>query len=170
MGGGDARDWTRPKDPSLWDSVRTIADPNRLPSYLDTQLWGVQKTQQVRFASALDELTLVYDQLVQAEFVHPVAWLVGLQYQNGGPVGFPPMANWQPQIIYGLGGGRFPQDFPPVAFSDLFSHLTVVGPTPAKTVIVSARAVVTPNPGAAFPHVASFTFGAFAAPQVWENT
>jgi hypothetical protein len=151
-----------------WRELKHAGDGSapREPGSLDWRTWGRQSTESVLFASLADELPVDFGQLINAEFNRPLAWLVGLSLSqatgllpNTLGVGF--------RIIWGLGEGRFIEDVPVILYNSSAFVVQTVGPRPAQSVYVSATALAAPNAGASFPLQASFTAGAFAAPQVW---
>jgi hypothetical protein len=152
-----------------WDRLKeTGAGAPPLPAQSDWQQWGRNNSRSVTFAAAAEDHLLDFEQVVQAKYEHPTAWMVGLNATQSGS----PTDNLivTVQIIYGLGSGRFVQETTlsmtaiPLVPGPI---LTVVGPVPAQTIIVSGRAVATSSAAGTFPRTRAFTFGAFVAPQVW---
>jgi hypothetical protein len=153
----------------VWDQLKHAGNgnPAREPSHLDWRTWGRQVTKSVTFASLADELPVDFEQLINAEFERPLAWLVGLQMSQATGL-LPNTMGVAFTIIWGLGEGRFIEEVPAIVYNSSSSLVQTIGPRPAQSIYVSARALVAPNAGApTFPLEASFTLGAFAAPQVW---
>ena len=139
----------------------------REPTYLEWKQWGSENTVEFEFPDDSERL-INFGQTLLAGFHHPVGWLVAfnLTGNTGGTV--PDIAKFFAVVTYGLGRGRFRSlvqvgTLSPVSPGPL---VVTVGPTPAETIQVEGSALVTPS-GAIFPKRSTFTFGAFAAPQVW---
>ena len=139
----------------------------REPTYLEWKQWGSENTIEFEFPDDATRL-INFGQTLLAGFHHPVGWLVAfnLTAHNAGPG--PDIAIFSALVTYGLGRGRFRSLVSVGTLSGASPGplVVTVGPTPAETVQVEGSALVTPS-GAVFPKKSTFTFGAFAAPQVW---
>lgn len=131
--------------------------------------WGRPgKVLPVVFAVA-GEVDVPFEQMIDAKFSHPIGWLIAFSVAMTPAVpAFPDTVAFFGAVQAGLGSGNFPGVFPAGILSgaSLGPTITVVGPVPAETLVVSGFARCTAA-GGLFPRTSHVTMGAFVAPQVW---
>ena len=151
---------------------QNLASRGAKPETRNWVTWGQTRTVSVTFANALDgPKDIQFPQMVQAEFHHPIGWLLGFMLSpTSGETGFPDTADFFRRTTLGLGGAAFTVEEELALINPASPHnrIITVGPVPAKTIIIEGRAIVGPNPASpAFPKTTVFGLSAFVAPQVW---
>lgn len=160
---GDGEWWKRLRSPGVSPAP---APPKEAKQWVR---WGSIVTREATFAIAADEFALDFGQLLDARIDLPTGWLVAFHFGMATPGSFPDIAVFTPRVLWGLGAANFEEEFPASTLNSGTPGPLIVRapPTPAETLIVQGRALVTGNAAGSYPHTTVFSFGAFAAPQVW---
>lgn len=148
------------------------ANPIVSPDFAKWRRWGATETFTVPWSgAALETFEQTVPQIVDARFDRPLAWMLAfnsIQAAADGSI-LADKVTFTALIRYGLGSGAFIQEIPVGVFplGRSIPEITTFGPVPAETVVIGVRVNAEPNLAGPFPRVASYTFGAFCAPQVW---
>lgn len=161
----------RPDGSPWWDEIpgglKGAPNPTRHPEFQDWRRWGASQNLVVTYVDdSTQELPLL--QVVEARYDRPTAWILGFNAVQNTSDGLVDNSIVVFHVQYGIGAGRFLQDFPvPLLPANPGPTVVPFGPIPAETIIVSATLFTSANLASVLPKKTGFSIGAFMAPQVW---